>query len=154
MTKLNQIYKCSVCGNMVEVVHASGGELVCCGQPMTLQNENTVEASKEKHIPIVEKLDNEIVIKVGSIEHPMEEKHYIEWIELLVNNKVYRKHLKPGDKPEARFKVQEELLIEELQEEIAYCEGSPCNFVCKDECGNSIEFTVREYCNIHGLWRA
>lgn len=125
MTKLNQIYKCALCGNIVEVTHASGGQLVCCGQPMTLLTENTVDASKEKHIPIIEKLDNEILVKVGSVEHPMEDKHYIEWIELLFNNKVYKKFLKPGDKPEAHFKV----------------------------CDTNAEFTARAYCNIHGLWK-
>lgn len=124
MTQLNQIYKCNLCGNIVDVTHASGGQLVCCGQPMTLQTENTVEASKEKHIPVIEKLENEILIKVGSIEHPMEEKHYIEWIELQTPNEIYRKYLKPGEKPEAVFKTNQ-------------------NIVC-----------VRAYCNIHGLWKA
>lgn len=126
MTELNQIYKCELCGNIIEVNHASGGQLVCCGQPMTLQKDNVVEASKEKHIPVVEKLDGEILVKVGSIDHPMEEKHYIEWIELIFNNKIYKKFLKPGDKPEARFKV----------------------------CDTNLEFTVKAYCNLHGLWKA
>jgi superoxide reductase len=107
----------------LEVTHASGGQLVCCGQPMTLQTENTVEASKEKHIPVVEKTENEILIKVGSVEHPMEENHYIEWIELQTPKYIHRKHLKPGEKPEAVFKTNE-------------------NIVC-----------VREYCSIHGLWK-
>jgi len=123
MTQLNQIYKCDLCGNIVEVIHAGGGQLVCCGQPMTLQTENTVEASKEKHIPVIEKLENEILIKVGSIEHPMEEKHYIEWIELQTTRYIYRKYLKSGEKPEAVFKTNEVI-------------------VC-----------ARAYCNIHGLWK-
>lgn len=123
MTELNQVYKCALCGNIVEVTHASGGQLVCCGQPMTLQIENTVEASKEKHIPVIEKLGNEVLIKVGSVEHPMEEKHYIEWIELLTPTCIYRKYLKPGEKPEAVFKTTEDIIC------------------------------VREYCNVHGLWK-
>ncbi|ADL53815.1 desulfoferrodoxin [Clostridium cellulovorans] len=126
MAQLNQVFKCNVCGNIIEVVHAGQGEIVCCGKPMTLQVENTVDAAREKHIPVIEKLDGEILVKVGSVEHPMEEKHYIEWIELICENKVYRKHLKPGEKPEARFKV----------------------------CDTSLEYTAREYCNIHGHWVA
>lgn len=124
MTKLNQIYKCSVCGNIVEVTHAGGGQLNCCGQPMTLLTENTVDAAREKHIPVIEKLENEILIKVGSVEHPMLENHYIEWIELQTPSKIYKKYLKPGEKPEAVFKTDEDI-------------------VC-----------VREYCNVHGLWKA
>lgn len=123
MTNLKQIYKCEVCGNMVEVVHEAGGQLVCCGRPMTLVNENTVDASKEKHVPVVEKVEGGVLVKVGSVAHPMEEKHYIEWIEIHTVNKVYRKYLKPGDKPEALFKIDEE-----------------------------VEY-AREYCNLHGLWR-
>lgn len=126
MTGINEVYKCEVCGNIVEVAHASGGTLSCCGQPMVQKTENTVEASKEKHIPVIEKLENEILVKVGSIEHPMEETHYIEWIELLFKDKVYRKYLKPGEKPEAHFKV----------------------------CDTSIEFSARAYCNLHGLWKS
>lgn len=155
MTKLNQVFKCGVCGNMVEVVHASGGELVCCGQPMNLQVENTVEASKEKHIPVVSKIEGGIHVNVGSVEHPMEEKHYIEWIELLIGDKkVCRKNLLPGDKPEACFKAKDLALFEVPEEETTYCEGNECNFTCKNECGETIEFTVRAYCNLHGLWKA
>ncbi|WP_032122285.1 desulfoferrodoxin [Clostridium amazonitimonense] len=124
MAKLHQIYKCEVCGNIVEVVHPSGGTLVCCNQPMRLLEENTVDAAKEKHVPAVEKDGDMVTIKIGAVEHPMEEKHYIEWIEVITENKVYRKYLKPGEKPEATFKV----------------------------CGEII--SVREYCNIHGLWKA
>lgn len=123
MVSLNQIYKCDICGNIVEVVHAGGGNLVCCGKPMRLLEGNTVDASLEKHVPVVEKVDGGVIVKVGSVEHPMEEKHYIEWIEIHANGKVYRKHLKPGEKPEAFFKIDEE-----------------------------IDF-AREYCNLHGLWR-
>lgn len=124
MTQLKQIYKCLVCGNIVEVVHASGGSLVCCGQPMTLQVENTVEAAKEKHIPVVEKVEGGVLVKVGSVEHPMIETHYIEWIEVITANRVYRKHLNPGDKPQAIFLLEEEIIC------------------------------AREYCNMHGLWQA
>jgi superoxide reductase len=124
MTELRQVYKCEKCGNMVEVIHASGGTLVCCGQPMTLKTENTTEAAVEKHIPVVEKNENGVLVKVGSVEHPMLETHYIEWIEVVTLNNVYRKYLKPGEKPEAFFNIEEEIL------------------------------SVREYCNLHGLWKA
>lgn len=122
MTELKQIYKCEVCGNMVEVVHNSGGTLVCCGKPMKLMVENTVDAAKEKHVPVMEKVDGGVLVKVGAVEHPMIDTHYIEWIEVQTDKKVYRKFLKPGDKPEALFKLDEEVT------------------------------SVREYCNLHGLW--
>lgn len=123
MTELRQIYKCEVCGNIVEVVHASGGALVCCGKPMTLQVENTVDASKEKHVPYVEMVEGGVLVRVGEVEHPMLDAHYIEWIEVITENKTYRKFLKPGEKPEAFFKLDEEIIA------------------------------VREYCNLHGLWK-
>ncbi|MFC1521278.1 desulfoferrodoxin [Elusimicrobiota bacterium] len=124
MTKHLQIYKCGVCGNVVEVVHASAGQLVCCGQPMNLFEENTVDAAKEKHVPVVEKTATGIKVKVGSVAHPMEEKHYIEWIEVIADGKAYRQFLKPGQAPEAIFDIKADNL------------------------------TVREYCNLHGLWKA
>jgi superoxide reductase len=124
MTKLLQIYKCAICGNIVEVVHASAGQLVCCGQPMILQTENTVDASQEKHVPVIEKTAGGYKVSVGSVAHPMEEKHYIEWIELLADGKVYRQALKPGIAPEAFFEI------------------------------DATEVSAREYCNIHGLWKA
>jgi superoxide reductase len=124
MTQLNQIYKCEVCGNIVEVVHTGKGQLVCCGQPMKLMVENTVDASKEKHVPVIEKSGNQVTVKVGSVAHPMEETHYIEFIELMADGKVYRKFLKPGEAPEATFEV------------------------------TAAQLTAREYCNLHGLWRA
>lgn len=124
MTKKLQVYKCLVCGNVVEVVHAGAGELVCCGQPMKLMKENTVDASQEKHVPVIEMTSEGIKVKVGSAPHPMEEKHYIEWIELLVDGRVCRKFLSPGDKPEATFKI------------------------------DAKKVTAREYCNLHGLWQA
>jgi superoxide reductase len=124
MTQLNQIYKCEICGNIVEVLHTGVGELVCCGEPMKLLVENTVDAAKEKHVPVIEKSGNKVTVKVGSVAHPMEEKHYIEFIELMADGKVYRKFLKPGDKPEATFEV------------------------------TATKVTAREYCNLHGLWKA
>ncbi|HEY8892026.1 MAG TPA: desulfoferrodoxin [Clostridium sp.] len=124
MTELRQIYKCEICGNIVEVVHNSGGTLVCCGQNMTLKLENTQDAAVEKHVPVVEKIEGGIKVKVGAVEHPMLEAHHIEFIEVHTANKVYRKFLKVGEKPEAEFKIEEEVLY------------------------------VREYCNLHGLWKA
>jgi superoxide reductase len=118
-----QIYKCALCGNIVEVVHVGGGQLVCCGKPMVLQTENTVDASQEKHVPVLEKTVNGYRVKVGAVPHPMEEKHYIELIELLADGAVYRKYLSPGETPEATFEVQ------------------------------ATQVSAREYCNVHGLWK-
>lgn len=124
MTKKLEVYKCEVCGNIVEVLHEGKGELVCCGQPMKLFKENTVDAAKEKHVPVIEKTADGFLVKVGSVAHPMEEKHYIEWIELVADGKAYRAFLKPGDVPQALF------------------------------CIDATEVTAREYCNLHGLWKA
>ncbi len=124
MAKQLEVYKCSVCGNIVEVLHGGPGELVCCGQPMALMTENTVDAAKEKHVPVIEKGADSITVKVGSVAHPMEEKHYIEWIELIADGKVYRQFLKPGDKPEATFPI------------------------------TAANVSAREYCNLHGHWSA
>ena len=123
MTERLQIYKCEVCGNIVEMLHEGKGALVCCEKPMKLFKENTVDAAKEKHVPVVEKTADGFKVKVGSAPHPMEEKHYIEWVEVISDGKAYRQFLKPGDAPEAEFHV----------------EGS--------------QITVREYCNLHGLWK-
>jgi len=100
MTGLRQIYRCNICGNIVEILHTGVGELVCCKQPMELLKENTVDASREKHVPVVEKEGNKVKVKVGSAAHPMEEKHYIEWIEVIENGRASLKFLKPGDNPE------------------------------------------------------
>jgi superoxide reductase len=124
MAKKLEIYKCEVCGNIVEVVHGGVGELVCCGAPMSLVTENTVDAAKEKHVPVVEKIEGGYKVKVGSVPHPMEEKHYIEWIELIADGKAYRQFLEPGQAPEAMFKIE------------------------------AASVTAREYCNLHGLWKA
>ena len=124
MAKRLEVYKCEVCGNVVEVLHEGAGQMVCCDQPMTLVTENTVDAAKEKHVPVIEKIDGGYRVKVGSVTHPMEEKHYIEWIELIADGKAYREFLKPGVAPEAVFKVE------------------------------ASQVTAREYCNLHGLWRS
>jgi len=123
MTKINEVYKCNICGNIVEVLHTGAGDLVCCGQPMESQKEKTEDDGNEKHVPFVEKTENGIKVKVGSIPHPMEEAHFIEWIEVLADGKSYRKYLKPGEQPEAEF------------------------------CINANNITVREYCSVHGLWK-
>jgi superoxide reductase len=123
-TKRLEIYKCSVCGNMVEVIHEGEGELVCCGQPMKLLVENSVDAATEKHVPVIEKIDGGYKVTVGSVAHPMEDKHYIEWIELVADGKACRQFLSPGDAPEATFAVEAE------------------------------NVTAREHCNLHGLWKA
>ncbi|MBA3066661.1 desulfoferrodoxin [bacterium] len=125
MTQKMQVYKCEICGNIVEMLHAGKGELVCCGQPMTLMPEKTQEQEgKEKHAPVIEKTAKGIKVKIGSIAHPMEEKHYIEWIELIAGESVCRKFLKPGDSPEAEFEINAENVL------------------------------AREYCSIHGLWKS
>jgi len=124
MAERLQVFKCEICGNMVEVLHGGKGVLVCCNEPMKLLTENTVDASKEKHVPVVEKVADGIVIKVGSVAHPMEENHYIEWIEVIIDGAVYRRFLKPGVAPEAFFPVK----------------GDPV--------------TARELCNVHGLWKS
>ncbi len=123
MAEILEIYKCEVCGNIVEVLHGGDGELVCCGQPMKRFVENTVDAAKEKHVPVVEKIEGGIKVKVGDVAHPMEEKHYIEWVEIIADGKAYRQFLNPGEAPEATFNV---------------------------EAG---QITAREYCNLHGLWK-
>jgi superoxide reductase len=122
MTQLKQIYKCNICGNIVAVVHTGGGQLVCCGQPMILQEANTTDAAQEKHVPVIEKTDQGYKVSIGSIPHPMEEAHYIEWIELIADGKVYRQELKAGDLPEANFCITAESVL------------------------------VRAFCNLHGLW--
>ncbi len=125
MTAKLEVYKCSVCGNVIEVLFAGGGTLVCCGKEMLLQKENTSDGAKEKHVPVVEKTNDGIKVKVGSVPHPMEEKHYIQWVEVILNDgSVRRQFLDPGKAPEADF---------------CCIEGS---------------FTVREYCNLHGLWKS
>ncbi|NIM98310.1 MAG: desulfoferrodoxin [candidate division Zixibacteria bacterium] len=122
MTDRLQVYKCEVCGNIVEVLHAGAGELVCCEQPMKLMQPKTADEGKEKHVPVIEKTDKGVKVKVGSVPHPMEEKHYIEWVAVHTDNRVCRRFLKAGQKPEAEFEISGEVT------------------------------GAREYCNVHGLW--
>jgi superoxide reductase len=122
MERLN-IYKCEVCGNIVEVMHVGGGTLTCCNQPMKLLMDNTTDAATEKHVPVVEKTAEGLKVKVGSVAHPMQPEHYIQWIEVIADGRAYRRFLSPGEPPEAVFEIQ------------------------------AASVTAREYCNIHGLWK-
>jgi len=124
MTALKQVYRCNVCGNIVEVLHAGQGELVCCGQPMELLQEKATDAGLEKHVPVVEATAGATKVKVGDVPHPMEENHYIEWVEVLTDGGSYRRFLKSGDRPEAEFEI------------------------------GAKKVTAREYCSIHGLWKS
>lgn len=123
MTKKLEVYKCEICGNIVEMVHEGAGELVCCGKPMKHFIENTVDAAKEKHVPVMSRSGSEVKVKVGTVAHPMEEKHYIEWIEVISGSKNYKEFLKPGVSPEASFNIKGDKIV------------------------------AREYCNLHGLWK-
>ena len=123
MAQKLQIYKCMACGNIVEVLHGGDGELVCCGQPMTNLPEQTADAATEKHVPVIEKTDAGIMVKVGSVPHPMTEEHHIEWIEIIADGKAYRQFLNPGDQPQAVFNIDADSV------------------------------TAREHCTIHGLWK-
>ena len=124
MAEKLEVYKCELCGNIVEVLHGGQGELVCCGEPMKLMKENTVDAAKEKHVPVTEKIEGGVKVKLGDVAHPMEEKHYIEWIEIIADGKAYRQFLNPGEAPEATFNVEAD------------------------------QVTARGYCNLHGLWKS
>ncbi len=127
MTEEKQVYRCNICGNMVEVIHLGTGRLVCCNNQMQLLEEKTSGVGPEKHVPVIEKTDNGVIVKIGSIPHPMEENHCIEWIEIVTDGTVYRKILKPGDKAGAEFDIK---------------------------LGDIDEITAREYCSIHGLWKS
>ena len=120
----SKIYKCSVCGNIVEVLHESTGKLRCCRTPMMLLEEQTQGKGSEKHVPVIEKTEKGIKVKVGAKPHPMTEDHHIEWIEILADGKVCRRLLKPGDTPEAVFAVTAD------------------------------DISARAYCNLHDLWRS
>lgn len=124
MAEKSQIYKCGICGNIVMVMHGGAGTLVCCGQDMALESENTVDAALEKHVPVAEKVDGGVKVSVGSVAHPMEEKHWIEWIELVANGQSLIQFLNPGDTPEVVFKT------------------------------DATECTARSYCNLHGFWKS
>ena len=123
-TEKLQIYKCGVCGNMIEVIHTGDGTLTCCSKPMELFTENTTDAAREKHVPVIERTDGGIRVTVGSVAHPMQEQHLIEWIELIADGRAYQQFLAPGDAPEATFPIQADRV------------------------------TAREFCNLHGLWKA
>lgn len=120
-----QVYQCPHCGNTIEVIRAGGGQLVCCGEPMKLLEENTTDAATEKHVPVVEKVAGGIKVTVGDVAHPMLEAHWIEWIEVIAGDSAYRQFLNPGESPEAFFPLEDEA-----------------------------DVTVREICNLHGLWKA
>ena len=119
-----EVYKCDLCGNIVETVHTGAGVLTCCNQAMTLLSENTTDAAVEKHVPVIEKGDGFIKVTVGSVAHPMADDHYIEWIELLADGKAYMQFLNPGDSPQAVFNITAD------------------------------KVTAREFCNLHGQWKA
>lgn len=127
MTEIEEIYRCNICGNIVEVLHNSKGTLECCKNPMELLKERKDGVGPEKHLPVIEKTDNGVKVKIGSIPHPMEENHCIEIMEIISNDKLYRKFLKPGDKPEAEFNIKTDDIS---------------------------QIVVREYCSIHGLWKS
>jgi superoxide reductase len=123
MTKLNELYKCELCGNIVEIAHTGDGELVCCAKPMKLLIAGATDGAREKHVPVIEKIEDGYLVKIGSVAHPMLPEHYIEFIEVMTDDgRVGRKYLKPGDKPEAKFTCKAGII------------------------------SAREYCNIHGLW--
>lgn len=124
MNQIKQICKCNVCGNIVEILHAGAGSLVCCNQPMEKLVEKNQEEGFEKHLPVIEKRGNLIKIKVGDVLHPMEDAHFIEWIEIIEDGVSYRKVLSPGQSPEMQMEV------------------------------GGGEIFVRSFCNIHGLWKS
>ena len=124
MTQLRELYRCEVCGNIVEVVNEGATALVCCGEPMIKLEAKTEDQGQEKHVPVVEETESGIKVKVGSIEHPMEDKHYIKFIEILLKDRIIRKELKPGQAPEVKYCAAKSDVIE-----------------------------VREFCSIHGLWK-
>ncbi len=122
MAEKLEVYKCIMCGNIVEVLHGGAGELVCCDQPMEKLVAKTADEGKEKHVPVIENIDGGVKVKVGSVAHPMEADHHIEWIEILADGKAYRQFLNPGDAPEAEFAVRAD------------------------------KISAREHCNKHGMW--
>lgn len=124
MAEKLQVYECEVCGNIVEVLRGGKGELVCCGQPMKLLEENTTGDGEEKHVPVIEAVDGGVLVKVASVEHPMADEHHIEWIEVIASDVTHIAFLEPGMKPEAKFPVGPDGI------------------------------TAREHCNLHGLWKA
>lgn len=124
MPKRLEVYKCEICGNIVEVTHSGAGALICCGKNMERMTENTTDAATEKHVPVIEMADGTVTVKVGDVAHPMVAAHYIEWIEILVDDKVYRQYLQAEEPAEATFNI------------------------------TATAVTARAYCNLHGLWTA
>ena len=124
MAEMNGIYKCGVCGNIVQLIESGGGDLSCCGELMSHMKENSVDAAQEKHVPVIEKTDTGYKVSVGSTLHPMQDDHFIGWIELVADGVSFRKYLKPGDEPVAEF------------------------------CISASEVSAREYCNLHGVWKS
>jgi len=124
VTERLQVYKCEVCGNVVEMQHAGAGTLVCCGEPMKLYEANTADAAVEKHVPVLEEAEGGVMVSVGSVPHPMTEEHHIEWVQLIRAEEACRRYLRPGDTPAAEF------------------------------CGDAQGAVARAYCNLHGLWRS
>ena len=124
MTQRDQVYKCEICGNLLTIVHGADCSLVCCFDEMNLLEPNTVDASREKHLPVFKKTGNTLKVSVGRVFHPMEAEHYIETISILSDKKLYRAYLSPGDEPEAVFEIGEKIRC------------------------------VRAYCNLHGLWES
>ncbi len=124
MTKRSEVYQCGLCGNIVEVLHQAAGKLVCCGQAMNLLEENTKDAATEKHVPVITKIEGGFKVTVGEVLHPMQPEHFIEWIELIAGDEIYRKYLKPGDTPEAVFYTK------------------------------ATDVYAREFCNLHGNWKS
>jgi len=123
MTKLAEVYKCNICGNIVEMLHAGQGELVCCGQPMNLQIEKTKEDGYEKHLPVYSEQGGDLLVQCGEELHPMQEDHYIEWIEVVFDSgKACRRFLKKDEEPKVVF------------------------------VGGEKAVQLRVYCNLHGLW--
>ena len=118
------VYKCENCGNIIEVMHASKISVKCCGSKMVLQKENTVDAAKEKHVPVIEKIDGGVRVTVGEVSHPMADDHYIEWIEIIAGDHVYQKYLHPGEQPSAAFEIDADSIV------------------------------ARAYCNLHGHWKS
>lgn len=123
-TERSQVYKCAICNSMVETTNSASGTLSCCQQEMSCLKENTTDAAQEKHVPLAKEVNGGIEVVVGSVAHPMEEKHLIEWIEVIADGKVYREYLTAGNEPKAFFPV------------------------------SAKSFVVREFCNLHGLWKA
>lgn len=123
MVEKYQVYKCDICGNTISVLFAGGGELVCCGQPMKVQEERTADQGKEKHVPFVQKSGEQLTVKVGETAHPMTDDHYIMWVDSISDDVETRNYFKPGDTPEKKFHYKQDLK------------------------------KIRAYCNIHGLWK-